>query len=199
MIRARALLVVAALAAASCVTGGKLREGTAVVRADVEKAKRSGAARCAPRELATAEANVEFAQHEMAYGDPARASAHLDTAEANVKKALELSQTCAPTQVTIAKKSDKVRIEKTDTDGDGVGDVDDRCPEVAGKAELAGCPDTDGDGLADAEDQCPTEAGPAEKHGCPIAKDTDGDGVPDDLDRCALDPEDTDAGRKRGW
>jgi len=191
--RARAVLVVAALAAASCVTGGKLRENTAVVRSDVEKARKSGAARCAPRELAMAEANVEFAQHEMAYGDPKRAAAHLDTAEYNVKKALEMSQTCAPTQVTIAKKAtDKVRIEKTDTDGDGVPDVDDRCPEVAGKAELAGCADTDGDGIADAEDRCPTEAGPAENQGCPIAKDTDGDGIPDDIDRCPLDPEDKD-------
>jgi outer membrane protein OmpA-like peptidoglycan-associated protein len=191
--RTRAVLLVALLAATSCVTGGKLRETHAVVRSDVEKAKRSGAARCAPRELATAEANVDFAEHEMAYGDPSRAAGHLRTAEASIKKALEMSQTCAPTQVTIAKNApEKVRIEKTDTDGDGVPDVDDRCPDVPGRPELAGCPDTDGDGVPDAEDQCPREPGPVESQGCPVAKDTDGDGIPDDVDRCPLDPEDKD-------
>ncbi|MFO0582953.1 MAG: OmpA family protein [Anaeromyxobacter sp.] len=186
----------AALVAGGCVTGGKLREGAAVIRSDVEKAKRSGAPRCAPRELALAEANVSFAEHEIAYGDPVRAKGHLDVAEENVRKALELSQTCAPTQVTIAKKPEEpkkgVRIEKTDSDRDGVPDVDDRCPDVPGKPELQGCPDTDGDGLPDAEDRCPREAGPVENQGCPIAKDSDGDGIPDDVDRCPLDPEDKD-------
>jgi outer membrane protein OmpA-like peptidoglycan-associated protein len=190
--RARALLLVAALAAASCVTGGKLREGTTVLRSDLEKAKRSGAARCAPRELAVAEANVDFAEHEMAYGDPARARGHLETAESAVKKALEMSQTCAPTQVTIAKEKKGVYIEKTDTDRDGVADVDDRCPEVPGRPELGGCPDADGDGVPDGEDACPNEPGNLEMQGCPVAKDTDGDGIPDDIDRCPLDPEDKD-------
>jgi outer membrane protein OmpA-like peptidoglycan-associated protein len=190
--RARAVLVTAALAAASCVTGGKLRENTAVVRADVDKARRSGAARCAPRELAVAEANVDFAEHEMAYGDPTRAASHLDDAERSIKKALEMSQTCAPTQVTIAKKAEGPRIEKTDTDGDGVPDLDDRCPEVAGKPEVGGCPDQDGDGVPDGEDQCPKEPGTVQMQGCPIAKDTDSDGIPDDIDRCPLDPEDKD-------
>jgi outer membrane protein OmpA-like peptidoglycan-associated protein len=190
--RFRALLL-AALAATSCVTGGKLRETTAALRGEVDKAKRSGAARCAPKEYALAEANVDFAEAELAAGNPRRANQHLEVAETNVRKALDLSKTCAPTQVTVAKKADqKVRIEKTDRDADGVPDLDDRCPDVPGKPELAGCPDTDGDGLPDAEDQCPREPGTPADLGCPVAKDTDGDGVPDDIDRCALDPEDRD-------
>ena len=70
-----------------------------------------------------------------------------------------------------------------DRDGDGVLDMDDKCPDVAGVASLQGCPDTDGDGIADADDKCPTVAGIAKYQGCPIP-DTDGDGVNDELDKC---------------
>jgi len=68
-----------------------------------------------------------------------------------------------------------------DTDGDGIYDKNDVCPEVAGLEEFNGCPDTDGDGIQDSEDACPTEAGLAEFNGCP---DSDGDGVPDKDDAC---------------
>jgi OOP family OmpA-OmpF porin len=68
-----------------------------------------------------------------------------------------------------------------DTDGDGIYDKDDACPEVAGLKEFNGCPDTDADGIEDAKDACPTEAGLAEFQGCP---DTDGDGVADKDDAC---------------
>ncbi|MEZ4801435.1 MAG: OmpA family protein [Gelidibacter sp.] len=68
-----------------------------------------------------------------------------------------------------------------DTDGDGIYDKDDACPEVAGLAAFNGCPDSDGDGIEDAKDDCPNEAGLAEFNGCP---DTDGDGVPDNKDAC---------------
>jgi outer membrane protein OmpA-like peptidoglycan-associated protein len=198
------LLAFAALAAA-CATGGKLRQNGEVIRADIDKAKRSGAVRCAPKALALAEANVDFAQMEVAYGHATRARQHLDLAETSVKKALEQSRTCGPTQVTIGKKALEppppepekakkriVHIEKTDKDGDGIPDLDDACPDLPGKTEFAGCPDGDGDGIPDAEDACPKEAGPKESQGCPVAKDTDGDGIPDDIDRCPLDPEDKD-------
>ena len=68
-----------------------------------------------------------------------------------------------------------------DTDGDGVKDKDDMCPEVAGLEQFNGCPDTDGDGIQDSEDKCPNEAGLAKFNGCP---DTDGDGIPDKEDMC---------------
>ncbi len=68
-----------------------------------------------------------------------------------------------------------------DTDGDGIYDKDDECPEVPGLEEFKGCPDTDGDGITDAKDDCPDTAGTAEFNGCP---DTDGDGVADPKDEC---------------
>ena len=68
-----------------------------------------------------------------------------------------------------------------DTDGDGVYDKDDACPEVAGLKQFNGCPDTDGDGIVDSEDACPEVAGLAALKGCP---DTDGDGIADKDDAC---------------
>jgi OOP family OmpA-OmpF porin len=68
-----------------------------------------------------------------------------------------------------------------DTDGDGIYDKDDACPEVAGLKQFNGCPDTDADGIEDSKDTCPTVAGLAEFNGCP---DTDGDGVADPDDAC---------------
>ena len=68
-----------------------------------------------------------------------------------------------------------------DTDGDGIPDHLDECPEVPGLAEFNGCPDTDGDGIPDHLDECPNTPGLPEFNGCP---DTDGDGIPDHLDEC---------------
>ena len=68
-----------------------------------------------------------------------------------------------------------------DTDGDGIIDGNDACPDVFGLAALNGCPDTDGDGIADKDDACPEVAGLASLKGCP---DTDGDGITDKDDKC---------------
>jgi OOP family OmpA-OmpF porin len=68
-----------------------------------------------------------------------------------------------------------------DTDGDGIIDGSDACPDVFGLAALNGCPDTDGDGIADKDDACPTVAGLAAFKGCP---DTDKDGIADKDDKC---------------
>lgn len=68
-----------------------------------------------------------------------------------------------------------------DTDGDGIYDKDDECPNDAGLAMFNGCPDSDGDGIEDRKDECPYDAGLPEFNGCP---DTDGDGIPDKDDAC---------------
>ena len=68
-----------------------------------------------------------------------------------------------------------------DTDGDGIYDKHDACPEVAGLKQFNGCPDTDGDGIIDGSDACPDVFGLAALNGCP---DTDGDGIADKDDAC---------------
>ncbi|MCX5744856.1 MAG: thrombospondin type 3 repeat-containing protein [Proteobacteria bacterium] len=67
----------------------------------------------------------------------------------------------------------------TDGDGDGIGDIVDRCPTVAedrdGFQDADGCPDrdNDGDGIADPADRCPTVPedldGVDDTDGCPDA------------------------------
>lgn len=59
---------------------------------------------------------------------------------------------------------------KKDSDGDGVADHLDKCPNTPAGAKVdgAGCElDTDGDGVPDWKDKCPTEKGSAELNGCP--------------------------------
>ena len=78
-----------------------------------------------------------------------------------------------------------------DTDGDGVFDKKDKCPDTPRGAtvDAVGCPkDSDGDGVFDGIDRCPdTPKGwPVDTTGCPT--DTDGDGVVDGLDKCPNTP-----------
>ena len=68
-----------------------------------------------------------------------------------------------------------------DSDGDGIMDAIDKCPNTPGVAAFQGCPDTDNDGIQDSADDCPDEAGPASLNGCP---DSDEDGVADKDDKC---------------
>ena len=79
----------------------------------------------------------------------------------------------------------------TDSDGDGVSDRKDACPDTPQGAltDSKGCPkDDDGDGVYDGLDLCAaTPAGAkVDAKGCPL--DADHDGVFDGLDKCAGTP-----------
>ncbi len=78
-----------------------------------------------------------------------------------------------------------------DSDGDGVTDRLDRCPQTPRgvQVDARGCPpDTDGDGVFDYLDKCPgTPQGVrVNAQGCPL--DSDGDGVYDYQDKCPRTP-----------
>jgi len=78
-----------------------------------------------------------------------------------------------------------------DSDGDGVPDRIDKCPETPKGVVVdeLGCPvDSDNDGVPDYLDKCPDTKinAKVDHNGCPI--DTDGDGVPDYLDQCPNTP-----------
>lgn len=75
----------------------------------------------------------------------------------------------------------KFAIGGKDTDGDGVKDKNDQCPETPGLEELNGCSDSDNDRIADKDDACPDTPGLAEFNGC---ADSDGDGIDDTKDEC---------------
>jgi len=74
---------------------------------------------------------------------------------------------------------------EADSDGDGIIDAKDKCPNVVGLERYDGCPipDTDGDGINDEVDKCPNERGTAKYNGCPIP-DSDKDGINDEEDKC---------------
>lgn len=81
--------------------------------------------------------------------------------------------------------TNKTILPGNDSDGDGIIDAKDKCPNVVGLAKYEGCPvpDTDGDGINDELDKCPNVAGLAKYEGCPVP-DSDGDGINDDNDKC---------------
>jgi PKD repeat protein len=85
-----------------------------------------------------------------------------------------------------------------DDDNDGVLDVDDACPLIAGNVN--GCPDADGDGVADINDLCAdTPTGETVNvNGCSDSQlDDDNDGIMNNVDNCTsisnADQTDTDA------
>lgn len=81
--------------------------------------------------------------------------------------------------------------EPPDSDGDGVIDRVEECPDTPKGAgvDARGCPlDSDADGVFDGLDRCPASpAGAAvDAGGCP--PDGDGDGIPDARDKCPAEP-----------
>jgi outer membrane protein OmpA-like peptidoglycan-associated protein len=85
-----------------------------------------------------------------------------------------------------------------DSDGDGIPDVKDQCPEEPedrdGFQDEDGCPDpdNDNDGIPDIYDACPNDPedmdGFEDNDGCPDL-DNDKDGIPDKQDKCPNEPE----------
>jgi OOP family OmpA-OmpF porin len=85
-----------------------------------------------------------------------------------------------------------------DSDGDGIPDRIDACPNQAetvnGVADDDGCPesDPDGDGIIGAADKCPDQPEDfdhfQDEDGCPDL-DNDSDGIPDARDQCPNQPE----------
>ncbi len=89
----------------------------------------------------------------------------------------------------------EMKMMPADSDGDGVNDDMDRCPNTPAGASVdsRGCTvvaDSDGDGVNDDMDRCPnTPAGASvDSRGCTVVADSDGDGVNDDMDRCPNTP-----------
>lgn len=154
----------------------------AAIEKKLADARAMQALECAPKELAWAESSLALARHEaMEYEPPERMKREFDTAEANADALLAKTRPCYEARLR----------ETTDTDGDGVVDYKDKCPNTPKGApvDVQGCPtDSDGDGVADYLDKCAAtpKGAPVDAQGCPT--DADGDGVADYLDKCANTP-----------
>ena len=122
----------------------------------------------------------------------ARMGATLEQAQAAVKNAsLNSSSTHPPRRARLEAvaqgwKKGRTGNKETDSDGDGIFDRQDACPNEFGSRKTSGCPDYDDDGIPNMNDDCPYEAGTLERKGCPepVVLDSDGDGVPDVSDKC---------------
>jgi hypothetical protein len=77
--------------AAGCAHGKSVDARVAELSAVTREAREHGAYRCAPEELARAEAELDFARAELGLGDPARAEEHVVRAGANARAALRMS------------------------------------------------------------------------------------------------------------
>ena len=188
----RVVLSLLLVGSMGCVAGAKLREDAKLAQKKIANARERGAYRCAPAELARAEAHLEFLNYELSEGDFRRAQWHNRLAQENIDRALEITNPdeCADKTVIIM-------AGPGDRDGDGILDDIDQCPDEPedfdGFMDDDGCPDldNDNDGILDANDECPNEAGDIRFKGCP-RPDRDGDGIPDILDQCPDAPEDYD-------
>lgn len=199
------LLVIWSLSLVACAKGPILQGRIAGLNDIVDQAERNGAYQCAPRELALARANLEFAQVELEQGDMPRSEEHIAIAEPNARAAFTLSPAarCAPRGVAVAPaQAEPEPVRDGDDDSDGIVNAADRCPrepeDLDGYQDEDGCPedqDTDNDGNPDSRDACTIEAedldGYLDQDGCPEA-DNDLDHVLDAADRCANEPEDMD-------
>jgi outer membrane protein OmpA-like peptidoglycan-associated protein len=193
------LCALSVFSVSACSQGPALRGKIAGLSDIVEQAERNGAIRCAPRELAVAKSQLEFATLELDQGFISKANAHLWKAEPNAHAAYFLSppQYCAERGFV-----EVARPAPGDRDGDGFLDPKDKCPDQAenfqGFEDDDGCPDdpdTDGDGITDSKDSCVLEPedkdGYLDDDGCPDV-DNDLDTVLDTADKCPLEAEDPD-------
>jgi len=182
-----------ALTAAGC-AGAQMRSDVHQVRTIAKEARDNGAYKCAPRELALADTNVEFVERELNQGDYFRARDHLRVADQNAREAYRLSprDRCVPPPAP---------TKPGDADGDGILDNVDKCPndpeDKDGFQDADGCPDpdNDADGIPDKTDKCPNDPedkdGFQDADGCPDP-DNDADGIADKADKCPNEPEDKD-------
>src|SRR5689334_9602364 len=91
MRRACASLACLALA---CASGAGLRKRADSIEADLAAAREQKADTCAPKELATAEANLRSARLALEQGDSGRAESLLEIASPAAREALAKSKDC---------------------------------------------------------------------------------------------------------
>lgn len=188
-------LLLACMSLPSC-TGARLQGRVDAVGEAIEVARKNGAQKCAPAQLAMAESHHDFAKTDYAEGDYFRAKEELAIAEKNANQAISMSPAgrCVKTQVALAPSDE-------DSDGDGIPNSTDDCPripeDIDGHQDADGCPelDNDLDGIADTIDECPDDAedkdGFEDADGCPDV-DNDADGLSDQIDQCPDEAEDKD-------
>lgn len=195
---ANACLLLATAALSGCVSGSFLSERASYLEEQTARTH-DAAMRCdAEREIALAEAHLDFLQYELERGKYFPAREHSEIAFENIERVREIVDD-RPECFGIV----------LDADGDGLLDEVDNCPihPNADQRDLDGdglgdvCDDDmDGDGVLNAVDNCLTvpnvdqRDSDSDGRGDACSDDLDGDGIVNANDRCPETPEDRD-----GW
>ena len=194
-----ALYTLLPLALCACVSGATLSERVDYLALHTERTH-DAAMRCeAEREIALAEAHLEFLRYEMQRGKVVPARRHSEIALSSidaVRAMVDHRPECFGIVII------------TDADADGVEDVDDNCPYTPNPQQIDidddgqgdECDDDmDGDGVMNDADNCPRTPNPDQRdsngdgRGDLCSDDRDGDGITNAADRCPDVPEDDDA------
>ena len=179
------------LLSAGCVAPLTVKDQLERTQQTVMAAHRVYAPLCAPRELAEAQANLDFTRIELSQGHLRRAADHLSVAETSAVSALAVATPCGGVDQdrdTIPDIVDACDLEPEDFDGEN---DEDGCRDI----EPYG--DEDGDGVINLDDGCVDVAedfdGDTDEDGCPeTSEDSDGDTIANVADRCLNDAEDRD-------
>ena len=220
MIRLRysSLTVLLGLALITAGCGSELEGKASGIDKLVKQAWNNGAYKCQPKHLTLAEANLRFARDRLGQGFYHEAKSLMALSQKHAKAAFDGSprERCAQ-RVVIAPRvrpppRRRIVLTVLDTDGDGIPDTKDKCPndpeDKDGFEDEDGCPDLDNDvdGVRDKVDKCPgtdkdkknafkdtkeDKDGFEDDDGCPDP-DNDKDGIADVIDKCPNKPEDKD-------
>ncbi len=136
------------------------------VKKIVDEARANGAERCAPVDLSRSERALLAAASKLKQGEREVAERELRAADVAATRAFARSP-----RLRCAGQLEKSA--QPDSDGDGIPDDVDRCPDEPedkdGFQDEDGCPepDNDKDGIPDADDNCPNHPGSKSEKGCP--------------------------------
>ncbi len=187
----RPVLYVALFGLAACAIPTRVKENLDRTSETIAAAHKVYAPLCAPRELANAQAHMDFTRIELSQGYVRRAGEHIEIAYDAAVRALEIATPCGG----------------VDQDTDTIPDIVDVCPaepeDFDGDNDEDGCRDVDpygdedGDGIINLEDRCVDDPedfdGDNDEDGCPeTSEDSDGDGIINAVDQCPDQAEDLD-------
>lgn len=190
------LALAVALALGGCVSGSQIERDTDYIAEHAERTHDAALMCGAEREIALAEAHLDFLQYESERGKYMPVRRHLEIAMENIEAVMAIVDgrpECFGLPV--------------DTDLDGIFDDTDNCvlvpnpdqSDIDGDRQGDACDDDmDGDGILNVNDNCPTVPNPAQEDtdgdgtGDACSDDRDGDGIPDATDDCPAVPEDFD-------